>query len=600
MTIASRGLRPLAFPALDGLRFYAAMLVFLVHLVGGLLTEVFHFPEAQLSTTSPHPWISLSMFFADGHHGVDIFFVVSGFLMARIAQPGTGWWKFVGRRWMRIYPAFLASLLVATAIHCKLYGWPFQWRDFLLNLVFYNALQDHGIIAYNHVSWSLGYEFAFYLLVPLLAFGRSPPLRMAAAGVGLLIAFYCEPYMRASALFGGFMLGCIDARHARAVAATIPMWLVFMVYSALIIVKSFWPLPYLTFHLLLLPLILLGVLCIAYGDSTIGRMLSSPLLRRLGTWSYSIYLFHPLVLALVMYQGLGWVGLSASHPVTTVAFTTSVALLLTIAVASTSYRLFEAPYFRRRHAGMTTLDDAPVPAVAFAGSHVDAVDITPPLQRRGTSVAIGIVCSLALILALAWSLSLRVGCWPKSGAAMIPATKEDFPMRASRWYFVSAVAMALAGCGQDSPEPHSAAPATSGIAPLSSARVDAITGNGVGPSCNIETIAGAGMDGVRPTVGAAKVVNVAGWYADPAHPDAALELVLVSEDSTRQWSVPVPARIDRPDVAEAMHAPALHLSGFDFNLDLSGLPAGGYGMYLSPPARDPASVCGMGRGFTIK
>jgi len=337
------------YPALDGLRCYAALLVFMVHVFGAILTEYFRVPADQISVDSPVSGIATMTFLADGHHGVDVFFLMSGFLMARIAGPGVSWTSFVKRRWLRIYPAFLASLLLSTALLVGVYGWPFQLRDFLLNLVFYNSLPDHGILPYNHVTWSLGYEFAFYLLVPLLAMWRSPWARAAAAAIAMVAAstLLYGPPTRIAGLFAGFLLGCAPDASLRKVASRVPVLLPVAAYCALVWAKAFVPLHFLVFNRLLLPVAALLIVCIVFGDNRLTRFFASRPMRALGRWSYSIYLLHPMAISLVIYELLPLTG-QQQRPFIAVPLIWLAAAGLTVAAAALSYRLFEAPYFRSR------------------------------------------------------------------------------------------------------------------------------------------------------------------------------------------------------------------------------------------------------------
>lgn len=355
MSVSARA----TYPALDGLRIYAAALVFLVHLLGGILTEYYRIPDAQLSARSPVPGIAVMMFLADGHHGVDIFFLISGFLMARLTRPGMRWDRFIARRWLRIYPAFLASLLFSTAVLVGLYDWPFQWRDFALNLVFYNSLPNHGILPYNHVTWSLGYEFAFYLTVPLLAAWRYPWVRVLLAGAAMLAALTLlqGTPMRLAGLFAGFILGCATDDGLRAVARRVPVLLPVAGYCALVWAKSFVPLEFGTFYRALLPVASLLLVCIVFGDNLLTRLFANSAMRRLGQWSYSIYLLHPVVIAFVLYTALDWTG-QRQNPAFAVPFIIASAVGLTVALAALSFRLFEAPYFRRRHGSAVAAGEA--------------------------------------------------------------------------------------------------------------------------------------------------------------------------------------------------------------------------------------------------
>ena len=361
------------YPALDGLRCYAAFLVLLVHLMGGLLTEYYRLPEAVLSVQSPVPGIATMMFLADGHHGVDVFFLISGFLMARITRPGMSWSRFVARRFLRIYPAFLASLLLCTAVYVNLYDWPFVWRDFALNLVFFNAVPGNGILAYNHVSWTLGYEFAFYLVVPLLAAAANSRLRSgiaAAAGIAAFVLLEGTP-MRMAGLFGGFLLGSVPDSALRVVAARVPILIPLAAYCALVWAKALVPLQFTLFLRLLLPVASLLLVCIVFGSNPLNRFFASRPMRRLGQWSYSIYLLHPLVLALVLYEAVDLVGLRY-HEVPAVAFICIATVTGTVALAAVWYALFEAPYFRSRRAS-----GAPVGACGHGDGAAMMRDPTP-------------------------------------------------------------------------------------------------------------------------------------------------------------------------------------------------------------------------------
>jgi peptidoglycan/LPS O-acetylase OafA/YrhL len=366
MTAAGEGapapVRRIDYPALDGLRCYAALLVFMVHLFGAILTEYFRVPADQISVQSPVSGIATMTFLADGHHGVDVFFLMSGFLMARIAAPGMNWFGFVKRRWLRIYPAFLASLLLSTAMLVGLYGWPFQLRDFLLNLVFFNSLPDHGILPYNHVTWSLGYEFAFYLMVPLLAMWRAPWMRATAAALLMVAAstLLSGPPIRMAGLFAGFLLGCASDAALRNVATRVPVLVAVAAYCALVWAKALVPLHFLMFNRLLLPVAALLIVCIVFGDNVFTRFFSSRPMRALGRWSYSIYLLHPMAIALVIYQLLPATG-QQQRPFIAVPLVCLAAAGLTVAAAALWYRLFEAPYFRTRGRGRVVPAAPPVP-----------------------------------------------------------------------------------------------------------------------------------------------------------------------------------------------------------------------------------------------
>src|SRR5262249_57804279 len=115
----ARGLiRPLPYPAIDGLRFYAAFAVFFVHMIGSIAFDYLHTPTEMWNRGTSVIWIRCLYFLSDGHHGVDVFFIISGFLMGRIVMESRqfSYGSFIWRRFLRIYPAFLASLFAATLL----------------------------------------------------------------------------------------------------------------------------------------------------------------------------------------------------------------------------------------------------------------------------------------------------------------------------------------------------------------------------------------------------------------------------------------------------------------------------------------------------
>jgi len=127
-------------PQLDGLRAVAILAVFLVH--------------------SP-------LHLRGGWMGVDLFFVLSGFLITRILvsqrhKPIKQYFgSFYGRRARRILPAYLLALLVSTILFGA--GWMRQWPYFLGFMNF--ALPTHEGL---RVLWSLAVEEQFYLVWPFV------------------------------------------------------------------------------------------------------------------------------------------------------------------------------------------------------------------------------------------------------------------------------------------------------------------------------------------------------------------------------------------------------------------------------------------------
>ena len=113
-----------------------------------------------------------------GFLAVDVFFVISGYLITRLllvefGRTGTiDYRAFVFRRLQRLWPALLFMLILYLFLAPWLFpltSWSHHWRDAFLSalyLVNYAALED-GVAVLRH-TWSLAVEMQFYLLWPLL------------------------------------------------------------------------------------------------------------------------------------------------------------------------------------------------------------------------------------------------------------------------------------------------------------------------------------------------------------------------------------------------------------------------------------------------
>ncbi|HWO61728.1 MAG TPA: acyltransferase [Umezawaea sp.] len=201
------------FPALDGLRAIAAVLVVLFHFDG---------PDVLQG------WI-----------GVHLFFVLSGFLITTLLlreQDRAGKVALVDfylRRAFRILPLYFL-LLGAILVGCLLTGTTTAsgLRDALpLQLTFFNEFTRNN--PYGH-SWTLGTEQKFYLLWPLLAFTGSASTirRFGVAASGLLLALALFPLTLGQATpnwtlgYFSILVGCSVAlvlHHPRGYALVRPL-----------------------------------------------------------------------------------------------------------------------------------------------------------------------------------------------------------------------------------------------------------------------------------------------------------------------------------------------------------------------------------------
>ncbi len=168
-------------PALTGVRGVAACIVAVFHMNYWFYTG---------NWNADGPGIVLATVFRAGYLGVDLFFALSGYVIAsayleafRHPSPGA-YAHFLIRRFARIWPLHVATLLLYVgAPACRAPG------DLAGNLLMVQAWGIIGHITCNEPSWSISGEWFAYLAFPGLAWlllrsGRWAALAMAALGLG--------------------------------------------------------------------------------------------------------------------------------------------------------------------------------------------------------------------------------------------------------------------------------------------------------------------------------------------------------------------------------------------------------------------------------
>lgn len=155
------------FKQLDGLRFIAVFLVLVEHFATIIGRHI-----------------------SAGYYGVDLFFVISGFLITNILvksnEPfGKAYKKFIGRRTLRIFPIYYLTILVLLLIGNKDIH---QYLTYCLTYT-YNYAWSHFNIPINPIShfWSLCVEEQFYLFWPFIILGLRNKISLMKFSILLLI-----------------------------------------------------------------------------------------------------------------------------------------------------------------------------------------------------------------------------------------------------------------------------------------------------------------------------------------------------------------------------------------------------------------------------
>jgi len=295
-----------------------------------------------------------------GVYGVEGFFIISGFcffyLYGAEVLSARGLREFHLKRFFRIAPLYY--LAVGANLACNLVAGPQHSPRMILE----NATFTFGLIHPNHSlvvgGWSIGIEYVFYLVFPLLAWGAARSRLFLVAGTLALLACTVPTTFRGIAAIPAydqkfhlyvqvvnhgflFFLGGVIAQVRRAwqVRVNTPVFL--LLATALLLAftlkyRNFyddfdimvgWPRYY------FLLVCAAAVALFAFYDVP-----DSPL-KTAGKWlgeiSYSVYVLHPLVQegikrAFAAEAGNPWVGFTLG-------------LVLTLALSTLTYRVIEKP-----------------------------------------------------------------------------------------------------------------------------------------------------------------------------------------------------------------------------------------------------------------
>jgi peptidoglycan/LPS O-acetylase OafA/YrhL len=346
--MASRKLEQIL--ALDGMRGIAILSVMAFH-----FSTVF-----ENGTTRLDHWIvSLA---SHGSRGVDLFFVLSGFLITRILIHSRDSENYLGafymRRVLRIFPVYFAYILfvftVMRQVHPAAFAntslWPYL--AYVSNWQKGTGLTDPHL---NHI-WSLAVEEQFYLVWPLLVL-LCPPrrllhvsaavcvlalgLRMAATGHMVPQSMFRMTPFRADALAAGAMIAVIfqsERRNQLLKWVAAPAVGVVLLLAALLR-RTPYAQP-VEFSAIVVACAAAIFLAAQYNP----RFLRHPLLTAVGKYSYGMYVYHVLLASLLWswlkhYQG--------TVPLAALKWTfVPVAAITIFAAAWLSYRYFESPFLR--------------------------------------------------------------------------------------------------------------------------------------------------------------------------------------------------------------------------------------------------------------
>ena len=357
-------------PFLDGLRAVAVVLTILFHAWWGIPGVGVPAQDAELFPINY------------ARTGVHLFFVLSGFLLflpyARWIfglqqRPSSA--KFYLRRVLRVGPAYWACLLVLSLSGLSD---PAVVKDIVVHILFLSNAFQHSIYSINGVFWTMAIEVQFYVFLPLIALLMwrisflglriaLPLVVLGLFGVSSVVGYMDTHHHIHSLTVSTFLTGETSLLHWLDVfgdGIVCGLLYVYITQVAQCKPDALYPVAILSFatgitilllitfaprmHALQIKGILIGMCYAAilfgllFGPSMMRRPFASVPLRFVGLISYSMYLWHTIV--------IGWIEphLTSFSPHMRVTLGFILGFLLSIPVAYLSYQLTERPFFAAR------------------------------------------------------------------------------------------------------------------------------------------------------------------------------------------------------------------------------------------------------------
>lgn len=279
--------------------------------------------------------------FSGGFIGVDVFFVISGYLITSIIHRELrlktfSLKRFYERRAKRILPALFFVISISFPL-AWLWLWPKDFRDFSESITFV-SLFGANIHFYREIgyfdpdvelrpmlhTWSLGVEEQYYLLFPLLLIFlyrfKKQGIVFCVAGLAvtsLLVSqlwlsrnppavFYLLPFRAWELLLGALYAlfsaeaGGLENYFGTKMRNVIGASGLAAIIAAVFLFSEKTPFPGIWAMIPTLGALL--IIAAAQPDTWLGKILSTRPLEAIGLWSYSIYLWHQPVFAFTRYQ----------------------------------------------------------------------------------------------------------------------------------------------------------------------------------------------------------------------------------------------------------------------------------------------------------
>lgn len=365
----------LYFPEIDGIRFVAILLVVLFHTHGYFVAKT-----GIKFSDDPNQYSLLNTFLVNGDRGVELFFVLSGFILClpfahhyinhgkKVALK-----KYYLRRVTRLEPPYFIAM---TAIFLMQLAMKVHPANELLPHWGASMIYAHDIIYYHAplltvVAWSLEIEIQFYLLAPLLfsllslhRYTRRFILLSAIIGLVVLQQAYPPPFLSIYGFAQYFLTGILLADFYVSDTASVwfkKSWVAVAAFTTLLIIvylpikdESYPPVVVFASKLILPLLIGLFYYAVLKNES-LKRIFSYKFIPIIGGMCYTIYLLH---YTLISVFGRFIIGLRLTSYYLPNLFLQTILLCIPILLISSVYYLYiERPFMSKKWLDMLLKKD---------------------------------------------------------------------------------------------------------------------------------------------------------------------------------------------------------------------------------------------------
>jgi peptidoglycan/LPS O-acetylase OafA/YrhL len=356
-----------------GLRGIASVMVFMAHLLGGTIEHIYESNAGYVETMLP--------FWNFGTFGVDLFFLISGFVILPSAIRYSVR-EFALRRFWRLYPLFLTFSVVFICLNAAINVEPTtnNWQAILSALTFMNIWTHTFQLTAN--AWSLTFEVWFYMMtaVGVVVVVRRPST-IGRLALLLGIAAFLSRYPIAFWFLGGIVVRLLYDRYNFLKRPHPAMEVIFFGLTIYLASRGHYDYRWSDFANPVVPMLIVATTCYfafsVSNQSITSRLLSNRVTMYLGTVSYSLYLLHPYTYVVVR-KSFEYLGLFGPNILVSDLLFFTAAALVTFPATHVVHRILErGPYeavfsehvfgtggkgaFWRRRAGST-------PAMDGAGS----------------------------------------------------------------------------------------------------------------------------------------------------------------------------------------------------------------------------------------